>query len=63
MESAATSPAHLESSEANVQNESVLLSSQSVLDILRLNFAGAPLAEVLAIMFSPAAENAVSTGP
>ena len=50
MESATTSPSQLESSEKNIAGESAFFSSQSVLDILRLIFAGAPLAEVLAII-------------
>jgi formate hydrogenlyase transcriptional activator len=50
MESATHSPAHLVSSEEDAQNESALFSSQSVLDILRMILAGAPLAEVLTII-------------
>jgi formate hydrogenlyase transcriptional activator len=50
MESPSISLADLGSSENDAQNESVLFSSQSVLNILRLIFAGAPLAEVLAII-------------
>jgi len=50
MESAAQSPAHLTSSEKDVQNESGLFSLESVLDILQMILAGAPLAEVLTII-------------
>jgi formate hydrogenlyase transcriptional activator len=50
MESAAHSPAHLISSEKDEQNVSALFSDQSVLDILRMILAGAPLAEVLTII-------------
>jgi formate hydrogenlyase transcriptional activator len=50
MESPPIFLADLVSSENDAQNESVLFSSQSVLNILRLIFAGAPLAEVLAII-------------
>ncbi len=50
MESATHSPAHPVSSEREELNESALFSSQSVLDILRMILAGAPLAEVLTII-------------
>lgn len=50
MESATDSPAPRVSSEREVQNESALFSSQSVLDILRMILAGAPLGEVLTII-------------
>lgn len=50
MESATHSPTPRVSSEKEVQNESALFSSQSVLDILRMILAGAPLAEVLTII-------------
>jgi formate hydrogenlyase transcriptional activator len=50
MESGTHSSAHLVRSEKEVQNESALFSSQSVLDILRMILAGAPLAEVLTII-------------
>jgi formate hydrogenlyase transcriptional activator len=50
MESSTHSPTLLESSEKEVQNEFALFSSQSVLDILRMILAGAPLAEVLTII-------------
>ena len=50
MESATHSPAHRESSEKDAQNESSQFFSQSVLDILRMILAGAPLAEVLTII-------------
>jgi len=50
MESAANSPADLVSIEKDIQGQAGLFSSQSVLDILRLIFAGAPLVEVLAII-------------
>jgi formate hydrogenlyase transcriptional activator len=50
MESATPSPAHLVLSKKDAQNESGLFSSESVLNILRLIFAGAPLVEVLTII-------------
>ena len=50
MESAVHSPAHLILSEKEAQDESALFSSQSVLDILRMILAGAPLTEVLTII-------------
>jgi len=50
MESATDCPVHPMSSETDVQNESGLFSSESVLDILRMILAGAPLAEVLTII-------------
>jgi formate hydrogenlyase transcriptional activator len=50
MEPAVHSPPHLILSETEAQNESALFSSQSVLDILRMILAGAPLAEVLTII-------------
>src|SRR5580658_807574 len=50
MESATQSPAPRVSSEKKLQNESALFSSKSVLDILRMILAGAPLAEVLTII-------------
>src|SRR5579863_1073218 len=50
MESATHSPAGLISSEKDGQNESGLYSSESVLNILRMILAGAPLAEVLTII-------------
>jgi formate hydrogenlyase transcriptional activator len=50
MESATHSPARLIPSKKEVQDESGLFSSESVLDILRLILAGAPLAEVLTII-------------
>jgi len=50
MESAIHSPARLISSNKEVRNEPGLFSSESVLDILRLILAGAPLAEVLTII-------------
>jgi formate hydrogenlyase transcriptional activator len=50
MESAANSPAYLGTIKRDSQSESGLFSSESVLDILRMIFAGAPLAEVLAII-------------
>jgi formate hydrogenlyase transcriptional activator len=50
MESAAHSPVHLISGEKDVENESGLFSSESVLDILRMILAGAPLAEVLTVI-------------
>ena len=50
MESAKQSPAQLVLGEKDTQNESGLLSSESVLNILRLILAGAPLAEVLTII-------------
>jgi formate hydrogenlyase transcriptional activator len=50
MESATQSPAKLASSTNDAQNASGLLSSESVLNILRLILAGAPLAEVLTII-------------
>ena len=50
MESATQSPAHLTSGEKDVQNESGLFSSHSVLEILRMILAGAPLSEVLTII-------------
>ena len=48
MASATHSPAHLVSTEKALPDESGLFSSESVLDILRMILAGAPLAEVLA---------------
>ena len=50
MESTTQSPTKLASSRKDAQNASGLLSSESVLNILRLIFAGAPLAEVLTII-------------
>ncbi|HEV3383570.1 MAG TPA: GAF domain-containing protein, partial [Gemmata sp.] len=50
MEPATHSLAHLVSSGKDDRNESGLFSSQSVLNILRLILAGAPLAEVLTII-------------
>jgi formate hydrogenlyase transcriptional activator len=50
MESTTQSPAKLILSTEDAQNASGLLSSESVLNILRLIFAGAPLAEVLTII-------------
>ena len=50
MASATQPPAHLSSSDKIVQDQSALFSSESVLDILRLILAGAPLGEVLTII-------------
>jgi formate hydrogenlyase transcriptional activator len=50
MESRTQSPAHLALSKTKYQNQSALFSSESVLSILRLILAGAPLAEVLTII-------------
>ena len=50
MESTTQSPAKPVLSEKDAQNASGLFSSEAVLSILRLIFAGAPLAEVLAII-------------
>jgi formate hydrogenlyase transcriptional activator len=50
MESTTQSRAHLALSEKIAQNQSALFSSESVLSILRLILAGAPLAEVLTII-------------
>ena len=50
MESALYSPAQLTPSEEEMQNRFAEFSSQSVLDILRMILAGAPLAEVLTII-------------
>src|ERR1700722_4089807 len=50
MESAIQSPAKLVSGRNDTQNAAGLLSSESVLHILRLILAGAPLAEVLTII-------------
>lgn len=49
MNSSSNSPADAVASNG-IEDRSVLLSSQSVLDILRMIFAGAPLAQVLAII-------------
>jgi formate hydrogenlyase transcriptional activator len=50
MESAKQSPAQLVLSEKDPRNDSGLFSSESVLNILRLILAGAPLVEVLTII-------------
>jgi formate hydrogenlyase transcriptional activator len=50
MESVTQSPAHLALSDKSAQNQSALFSSESVLSILRLILADAPLAEVLTII-------------
>jgi formate hydrogenlyase transcriptional activator len=50
MELMAQSPAHLPLNDKIVQNQAALFSSESVLSILRLILAGAPLAEVLTII-------------
>ena len=50
MESPQISLADILASEKDAPNESVLFSSQSVLDILRMILAGAPLSEVLTII-------------
>jgi formate hydrogenlyase transcriptional activator len=50
MERASQSPAQVDSSVEGVQNELGLFSSESVLNILKLIFAGSPLPEVLTII-------------
>ena len=50
MERATQSPAQVLSIVKRAQNESGLFSSESVLNILKLIFAGAPLSEVLTII-------------
>src|SRR5580698_5552322 len=50
METATHSPAHLVSNEKGSRKEGALFSSESVLDILQMILAGAPLAEVLTII-------------
>jgi formate hydrogenlyase transcriptional activator len=50
MDSAINSPEDLVPSQKDVENEPVLFSSHSVLDILRLILAGAPLTQVLEII-------------
>ena len=50
MDLAANSPANLVSSEKAVRKEAGVLSSEAVLDLLRLILAGSPLTEVLAII-------------
>jgi formate hydrogenlyase transcriptional activator len=50
MARAAQFPAHLQAGIAEAQTHSSLFSSESVLDILKLIFAGAPLEDVLAII-------------
>ena len=50
MESAAQSPSQIQAEAETVRNGSSLLSSESVLDILKLIFAGSPLSDVLTII-------------